>query len=93
MTYEESRERLDEIRRRDEVLFRMGISHLMDVGIRNLDDKSVERTCEVIQKEDDTKSFMTNGYKCAIVRTASELAKINHIHLLVFIQEEVVYDV
>ena len=93
MTYCESVKILDEIRKRDEVLFRMGISHLMDVGMRNLMDENVERTCKAILEEDDSKSFMTNGYKCAIVRTASELAKINHIHLLVYIQDEIVYDV
>lgn len=93
MTYSESMKILDKVRRRDEMLFRMSISHLMDVGMRNLDDESVEKTCEAILKEDDSKSFMTNGYKCAIVRTASELAKVDHIHLLVYIQREIDYDV
>ena len=36
---------------------------------------------------------MTNNYKCDLVRMASELAKIQHIHLLVYIQREVAYDV
>lgn len=93
MNYTESEQKLNEIRNRDEVLFRMGISHLMDVGARHLTEEIVKKTCELILQEDDNNSFMTNGYKCAIVRTASEIAKINHIHLLVYIQREITYDV
>ena len=36
---------------------------------------------------------MTNEFKCEIVKTAGEIAKIDHIHLLVYIQREVEYDV
>ena len=93
MTYAENKKIIDKIRRYDEMMFRMAISHLMDVGIRHLDDESVERTCKEIQKEDDSKSFMTNSYKCDLVRMAGELAKIDHVHLLVYIQREVTYDV
>ena len=93
MTYLESKKILDKIRRYDEMMFRMAISHLIDVGIRNLDEENIKRTCDAIQKEDDSKAFMTNDYKCDLVRMAGELAKIHHIHLLVYIQREVVYDV
>ena len=93
MTYKESKRTIDEIRKYDEVMFRMAISHLMDVGIRHLDEENIKYTCDEIQKEDDSKSFMTNNYKCDLVRMAGELAKIDHIHLLVYIQREVVYDV
>lgn len=93
MTYAESKKIIDKIRCYDEMMFRMAISHLMDVGIRHLDDENVERTCKEIQKEDDSKSFMTNNYKCDLVKMAGELAKIEHIHLLVYIQREVAYDV
>ena len=94
MTYAESKKALDEIRNRNhEMIFRMAISHLMDVGIRHLDEENIERTCEEIQKEDDSKAFMTNNFKCELIRVAGELAKIDHIHLLVYIQREVFYDV
>ena len=93
MNYSESEKKLNEIRKRDEMIFRMAISHLMDVGIRHLDEENIERTCKAIQEEDDSKSFMTNNFKCDLVRTAGELAKIEHIHLLVYIQREVAYDV
>ena len=93
MTYAESKKILDKIRNRNEVIFRMAISHLMDVGIRNLDQENIERTCKAINKEDDSRSFMTNNFKCDLVRMAGELAKIDHIHLLVYIQREIAYDV
>ena len=93
MNYSESKRKLDKIRKYDEIMFRMAISHLMDVGIRHLDEENVERTCEEIIKEDDSRSFMTNGFKCDLIRMAGELAKIEHIHLLVYIQREVAYDV
>lgn len=93
MTYAESKKQLDTIRNRDEILFRMAISHLMDVGIRHLTDENITETCAEIMKEDDIHSFMTNKYQCAIVKTAGELAKIDHIHLLNYISKEVYYDV
>lgn len=94
MTYKESKKILDEIRNKNhEVIFRMAISHLMEVGIRHLDEENIERTCEEIKKEDDSKAFMTNDFKCELLRVAGELAKIDHIHLIVYIQREVTYDV
>ena len=94
MMYAESKKKIDEIRNKNhEMIFRMAISHLMDVGIRHLDEENVKRTCEEIQKEDDSKAIMTNDFKCELVRMAGELAKIDHIHLLVYIQREVFYDV
>lgn len=93
MRYLESKKKLDKIRSYDEMMFRMAISHLIDVGIRHLDEENIKYTCDEIQKEDDSKSFMTNDYKCDLVRMSGELAKINHIHLLVYTQREITYDV
>lgn len=93
MTYKESKNVLEDIRNRNEMLFRMAISHLMDVGIRHLTDDIVEENCKEIMGQDDTHSFMTNEFQCAIIRTAGELAKVDHIHLLVYIQEEIEYAV
>ena len=92
--YVESKKKIETIRNNiGEPMFRMAISHLMDVGIRHLTEESVSHTCEQIMKEDDSKSFMTNEYKCDLVRAAYELAQIPHIDLLVYIQREVDYDV
>ena len=93
MTYAESERILNQMQDRDFVLFRMAISHLMDVGIRNLTEENVEECCKEIDQEDDSRHFMTNAYKKEIVKTAAELAKIDHIHLLVYIQRNMTYDV
>lgn len=92
-TYEESKEIIEKIRHKDEVVFRCAISHLMDVGIRVLTDENVKATCNDIMERDDSNLIMTNDFQCAIVRTAAELAKIDHIHLLVYIQTKLFYDV
>ena len=93
MTYAESKKKLDELRHTNEALFRMSISHLLDVGIRHLTAESIEATCEEIMQEDDSKSFMTNEFKCDLIRLAGELAQIDHIHLLVYISREMYYGV
>ena len=91
--YKDAEKFLNEVRKRDEVLFRMAISHLVDVGIRNLTEENVAATCAEIRKEDDSHSFMTNEYQCAIVETALELTKISHIALLKYIGKNVKYDI
>ena len=93
MTYKESARKLNELRRANEVMFRMAVSHLMDCGIRHLTEENIKETCDAIMQEDDSKAFMTNEFKCELVRIAGELAKIDHIHLLVYISREVYYDV
>lgn len=92
-SYAESRNTILKIRSRDEILFRMAISHLMDVGIRHLTEENIAKTCAEIMKEDDSHAFKTNRYKVNIVKVAGELAKIDHIHLLTYIAREVEYDV
>ena len=93
MDYAETKKKLEKIRRNREIMFRMAISHLMDVGIRNLTEENVNECCAKIMKQDDSKSFMTNEFQCGLVRMAGELAKLDHIHLLVYISREVYYDV
>ena len=56
MSYKESEKRINDIRHRDEILFRMAVSHLIDVGIRHLTDENVSATCESIMQEDDSTS-------------------------------------
>ena len=81
--------------RRDygEITFRMAISHLMDVGMRNLTPELVNEAKDEIMKQDDRKMFITNEFLCAVVECAGELAKINAIDLLVYIGRNVEYDV
>ena len=91
--YAESKKILDKIRSKDEVMFRMAISHLMDVGIRHLTEENILETCKRIYKRDDSKAFMTNDYTCDLVMMSGEIAKVPHTDLLVYIQREVEYDV
>lgn len=81
--------------RRDygEMIFRMAISHLMDVGMRNLTPELVNEAKDEIMKQDDSKMFVTNEVLCDVVECAGELAKINAIDLLVYIGRNVEYDV
>ena len=92
--YTESKQKIESIRNKcGEIMFRMAISHLMDVGIRHLTEENVEETCKEIMQKDDSKAFMTNEFSCNLVRMAYELAQVPHTDLLVYIQREVVYDV
>ena len=93
MNYTESKKEIESIRNKNEMMFRMSISHLMDVGIRHFTEENIESDCEEIMQQDDSHSFMTNKFQCDIVRTAGKLAQINHIHLLHYISEEIYYDV
>ena len=93
MNYIESKKKIEKIRSKDEMMFRMAISHLMDVGIRHLTEENIKETCESIMKQDDSRSFMTNQYQCDLVKMAGELAKVDHIHLLNYISKEISYDV
>lgn len=76
-----------------EMIFRMAISHLMDVGMRNLTPELVNEAKDEIMKKDDSKMFVTNEALCDVVECAGELAKINAIDLLVYIGRNVEYDV
>lgn len=92
--YAESKKKIESVRNKcGEIMFRMAISHLMDVGIRHLTEENVEETCKEIMQHDDSKAFMTNEFSCNLVRMAYELAQVPHTDLLVYIQREVVYDV
>lgn len=91
--YNEFRQTIHKLRCKEEVLFRMAVSHLMDVGARHLTEENIVATCQEIMKEDDTKQFMTNEFKCAIVRMAGNLATIPHSELLTYISREVYYSV
>ena len=81
--------------RRDygEMIFRMAISHLMDVGMRNLTPELVNEAKDEIMKKDDSKMFVTNEALCDVIECAGELAKINDTDLLVYIGRNVEYDV
>ena len=91
--YAESKKILDKIRSKDEIMFRMAISHLMDVGTRHLTEDNILKACSDIVKRDDSKAFMTNEYMMDLVVMAGDIAKVPHTELLVYIQREIEYDV
>ena len=93
MNYKEAAKELRAMQCSNELMFRLAVSHLMDVGIRHLTDENVEYTCKEIMKQDDSKAFMTNEFQCEIVRTAAKLAKFDHTYVLAYITENIEYDV
>ena len=92
-TYAETKKYIDSVRSKNEVMFRMALSHLMDVGIRHLTEANIQHTCEEIMQQDERNAFMTNAYMCDLVKMAGRLANINHIELLYYIAHEVHFDV
>ena len=93
-TFKTIKQNINNIRRDyGEMIFRMAISHLMDVGMRHLTPELVNEAKDEIMKQDDRKMFVTNEALCDVVECAGELAKINAIDLLVYIGRNVEYDV
>ena len=93
-TFKTIEQNINNLRRNyGEITFRMAISHLIDVGMRNLTPELVNEAKDEIMKQDDRKMFVTNEVLCDIVECAGELAKINAIDLLVYIGRNVEYDV
>jgi hypothetical protein len=77
------------------VLFRMGLTHLVDAGIRNLKDDNIEESIQlIISKGDEDKangivSIMTPEFQCEILRCAAELANFNIWELFMYIKKYV----
>ena len=78
------------------VVFRMGLTHLVDVGVRNLDDESVTECFKQIDAEDEAEKaqgfvpVMTPEFKRGIVKCASELARVSIWDLFYYIQKYVI---
>ena len=93
-TFKTIEQNINSIRRNyGEITFRMAISHLMDVGMKNLTPELVNEAKDEIAKKDDSKAFVTNELLCDVVECAGELAKIDATYLLVYIGRNVEYDV
>ncbi len=80
------------------MLFRMGLTHAMDVGISNFGDENVAECIKQIEergKDDKANGIikvMTPAFECAIVRCAAELAKFGIWNLIRYIKKHVVVD-
>ena len=78
----------------DEILFRVGIGHLLSVGYENLTEEAVRRTIEVIEKEasemdEEAIPVITPEYQIAILRMASRIREVPLWTLLKYISRKV----
>ena len=85
---------LDELMTRDEILFRVGIGHLLSVGYENLTEEAVQRTIEVIEKEasemdEEAIPVITPEYQIAILRMASRIREVPLWTLLKYLSRKV----
>lgn len=87
----EEMERIDAIRKRNEVLLRMAITHLFDVGWKNITPGSVEATIEYIRKEERKDkamgriAVMTADFQVDLMQTCLELKQFSPVTLLVYV--------
>ena len=99
----EKREKMKELQALENkyglVIFRAGLTHMVDVGHRNLDDNSVDEWIKQIisqgelDKADGKTPIMTPKFQCEIVRCAAELVKFSIWTLFAYIKKHVVVDI
>jgi len=76
-------------------LFRMALTYLVDVGVRNLSDEDVEDSIKQIVAEDEEikangdSPIMTAEFQSSIVRCAAELSKFSIWDLFLYIKKYV----
>jgi len=76
-------------------LFRMGLTHLADVGVRHLTDENVDENIKRIMangeadKANGVVTIMTAEFQCEILRCAAELAKFSIWELFAYIKNHV----
>ena len=85
---------LDSLMRENELLFRLGITHLISVGYENLTEEAVERTILVIEKEaleegEDFIPVITPEYKIAILKMAAKIREVPIWTLLKYVSKKV----
>lgn len=77
------------------VLFRMGLTQLVDVGVRHLTNDNVEASIRQIiaegeiNKANGVVTIMTPEFQCEIVRCAAELARFSIWDLFAYIKKYV----
>jgi hypothetical protein len=77
------------------VLFRMGLSHLVDVGIKHLTELDIEETVkfirayDVMERANGGLPVMTADFQCQIIRCAAELAQFSPCTLFAYIKKYV----
>ena len=94
MTDAEDFRRLDELMREDEILFRVGIGHLLSVGYANLTEEAVSRTIEEIEAdaladEEVELRMISPAYQVAILKMAAKIREVPLWTLLKYISKKV----
>ena len=94
MSENENLQKLDCLMREDELLFRLGLTHLFSVGYENLTEEAVQRTIEEIEKEaleedEDSIPVISPAYQVAILRMAAKIREVPLWELLKFISRKV----
>ena len=90
--YQKSKSEIDRIRQEfGEPIFRMAISHLMDVGIRHLGELETQTSIDIIMAGDDTNNILPNKVLCDVVKAAHQLSKVDHIDILIYNTTELEY--
>ena len=86
-------QKLDCLMRDDEILFRVGIGHLLSVGYANLTDEAVLRTIEEIEaealSEEAELQVISPVYQVAILRMAAKIREVPLWTLLKYISKKV----
>ena len=85
---------LDALMKEDEILFWVGIGHLLSVGYANLTDEAVERTIEEIEAEaladeEVELQVISPVYQVAILRMAAKIREVPLWTLLKYISKKV----
>ena len=79
-------------RKYGEHVFRMAITHLMQVGVDNLKDADVEAVCQKMMKETPENYIMTPEFRCNILKCSVDLAQIPVWDILKYIQTDIGID-
>ena len=85
---------LDSLMREDELLFRLGVTHLISVGYENLTEEAVERTIllmekEALEEDEDFIPVITPEFRIAILKMAAKIREVPVWELLKFISRKV----
>ena len=79
----------------DMALFRMGLTHLVDVGVNHFTDSNVEAdiTQILVQADEDKSKGVTPtiapDFQCDIIRCAAELSKFSIWTLFLYIKKHI----
>ena len=74
-------------------LFRMALTHLIDVGVRNFSSEAVDNTLKQIEeqrakeKQEGAKPAMSTEFQCAIIRCSAELSEFSIWEIITYIKK------